>query len=78
MNINFIRHRRMLSHLSRITELCFQLNMIEFLFYIAVPESDIGKLAKKVSMDKKDFIEETKKALTQMDMGNLTFEYKVC
>ena len=43
----------------------------------SVPESEIGKLAKKVSMDKKDFVEETKKALTQMDMGNLTFEYKV-
>ena len=55
----------------------FNMNWIHFFKNISVPESEIGKLAKKVSMDKKDFVEETKKALTQMDMGNLTFEYKV-
>ncbi|XP_072017297.1 DNA repair protein XRCC4-like [Amphiura filiformis] len=42
-----------------------------------IPESDLDQLAKKVSMERKEFIDVSKKALTQMELGSLAFEYTV-
>lgn len=42
-----------------------------------IVKSEIVKLAKNVSMETSEFIEQSKKALTLRDVGNLTFEYQV-